>query len=152
MSWTDGLPALAVSLASLGYAIRANATSNRVAREQLSLQKRSVGFEAAQERDRIAAKLSTSVVARFVGSNFILTNVGAQTAYKVEAFLDGKPRADDLIVGNRMPQVLDMLAAGVSYPYHIMTYDGRPREYLVRVTWENAEGARGEWSARLPTM
>lgn len=149
LSMTVPDPATLLAGASLLVAIWAILEAKGASRNQDSLTQRIVLIETHRERDRLAAKNRTAVDARFEPDRLILRNAGAQTAYKVEVFLNGQPRSIHIEGDHEKPQILEILGVGAEFPYHIVRRDGMRRDFTVRVTWRDAEGVPGSWESAL---
>ncbi|HMI57888.1 MAG TPA: hypothetical protein VK511_07565 [Gemmatimonadaceae bacterium] len=124
-------------------------SSRTTARQSNAIQERLLILEKARDRERVAANLRIPVSAAFSPKELVLTNRRAFPAYNVGFLINGAHRKESKIFRAGDLETIAELAPGVSYPFHLMTYDNMPRTHLVKVTWTDENGDEGEWQSTL---
>jgi hypothetical protein len=140
---------LGASLSAGAIAIWAVREAKHAAKEQAALQHRLVSIETERERDRLAAKKYTALVARFENNKLLVRNVGAQPAYNVRVDVIGQPGVESLTWTRGAARPIPTLAPEADYSHAFVVYDGLGHEFSVSVEWDDAAGESHVWKSQL---
>jgi hypothetical protein len=151
--------AAAAAVVALGISIWANQTAQRTARgqiasaaEQAEMSARMLRIEEAREADRLRDSSRGELIAEFVGSggetSLRIANTGRGPALVPELEVNGTEFfASGLnIFKTKPPPVIGIRG---SFDLHWLVFDGMERHYLLRLSWKNENGTRGEWESTI---